>query len=207
MTLPPSATDRLLSIYLVLSQYPILATRVRELMRRELFLQKFLDQKVFEQDVTNKAIQSQEREGLQRPTIEEPADVWERRKALVRDQLTDFYFSHHLSFELIEDLIEEALNEKGITTHEALYEFNPEIAPQELLFNQGMMIEKMRPEERVHLEPRLREIKVVLIRSMISDQLRYINIARDWFTISDLAQIRLHKWGTAVSGVKQPACS
>jgi len=202
MTLPPSATDRLLSIYLALSQYPILATRVRELMRCQLFQQKFLDQKEFEQDVTNKAIQSQEREGLQRPTIEEPAEVWERRKALVRDQLTDFYFSHHLSFELIEDLIEEALNEKGITTHEALFEFNPEIAPQELLFNQGMMIEKMPPEERAHLEHRLREIKVVLIRNMISDQLRYINIARDWFTISDLAEIRLHKMGHGRIGGK-----
>ena len=202
MTLPPSATDRLLSIYLILSQYPILASRVRDLMRRELFQQGFLDQKAFEQEVTRKAIQSQEREGLQRPTIEEPAEVWEHRKALVRDQLTDFHFSHHLSFELIEDLIEEVLNERGITTHEALYEFNPELAPQELLFNQGMMIEKMPPEERVHLEPRLREIKVVLIRNMISDQLRYINIARDWFTIADLAGIRLHKMGHGRIGGK-----
>jgi hypothetical protein len=171
-------------------------------MRRELFQQGFLDQKAFEQEVTRKAVQSQEREGLQRPTIEEPAEVWEHRKALVRDQLTDFHFSHHLSFELIEDLIEEVLNERGITTHEALYEFNPELAPQELLFNQGMMIEKMPPEERVHLEPRLREIKVVLIRNMISDQLRYINIARDWFTITDLADIRLHKMGHGRIGGK-----
>jgi hypothetical protein len=171
-------------------------------MRRELFQQKFLDQKVFEQEVINKAIQSQEREGLQHPQIEEPAEVWERRKALVRDQLTDFYFSHYLSFELIENLIEEVLNERGITSHEALYEFNPEIAPEELLFNQGMMIEKLPHEERKHLEHRLREIKVVLIRNMLSDQLRYINIARDWFTISDLAEIRHHKIGHGRIGGK-----
>jgi hypothetical protein len=171
-------------------------------MRRELFQQKFLDQKIFEQEVINKAIQSQEREGLQHPQIEEPAEVWERRKALVRDQLTDFYFSHYLSFDLIEKLIEEVLNERGITSHEALYEFNPEIAPEELLFNQGMMIEKMPVEERKHLEPRLREIKVVLIRNMLSDQLRYINIARDWFTISDLAEVRQHKIGHGRIGGK-----
>jgi len=202
MTLPPSATDRLLSVYLVLSQYPVLSTRIRDLMRRELFERGFLDQKSFEQEVIRKAIQSQEREGLQRPQIEEPAEVWERRKALVRDQLTDFYFSHHLSFELIEDLIEEVLNERGVSGHEALYEFNPEVAPQELLFNQGMMIEKMPRAERKHLEPRLREIKVVLIRNMISDQLRYINIARDWFTISDLAEVRRHKIGHGRIGGK-----
>jgi hypothetical protein len=171
-------------------------------MRRELFNQGFLDPKEFEKEVIRKAIQSQEREGLQRPQIEEPTEVWERRKALVRDQLTDFHFSHHLSFELIEDLIEEVLNERGVTSHETMYEFNPETAPQELLFNQGMMIEKMPREERKSLEPRLREIKVVLIRNMISDQLRYINIARDWFTISDLAEVRKHKIGHGRIGGK-----
>ncbi len=110
MTLPLSATDRLLSVFLVLSQYPILASHIRDLMRRELFQQGFLDQKKFEKEVTTKSIQSQEREGLEVPQIEEPNELWERRKTIVRDQLTDFYFSHHLSFELIEELIEEALN-------------------------------------------------------------------------------------------------
>ena len=202
MTLPPSATDRLLSVLLALSQYPILANHIRDLMRRELFKRGLVDQKQFEREVIRKAIKSQEREGLQHPEIEEPAEVWERRKVVVRDQLTDYYFSHHLSFELIEDLIEEALTERGVTNHEALFEFNPEVAPQELLFNQGMMIEKMPPTERKHLEPRLREIKVVLIRNMISDQLRYINIARDWFTISDLAEVRRHKIGHGRIGGK-----
>ncbi len=202
MTLPPSATDRLLSVYLALAQYPILSNRIRDLMRRELFNRGFLESNDFEQEVIRKAIQSQEREGLQRPQIEEPAEVWERRKAKVRDQLTDFYFSHHLNFELIEELIEEVLNERGVTTHEALYEFNPEVAPHEMLFNQGMMIENLPPAKRKHMEPRLREIKVVLIRNMISDQLRYINIARNWFTISDLAEIRRHKIGHGRIGGK-----
>jgi hypothetical protein len=171
-------------------------------MLKELFQQGFLDQKEFEKEVISKAIQSQEREGLQHPQIEEPAQVWERRKALIRDQLTDFYFSHHLSFELIEDLIEKVLTERGVTHHEILYEFNPEVAPEDLLFNQGMMIENMPTTERKHLEPRLREIKVVLIRNMLSDQLRYINIARDWFTLSDLAEIRNHKIGHGRIGGK-----
>ena len=202
MSMPLSATDRLLSVYLALSQYPILASRIRDLMRNELFTRGFLNPADFEKEVIRKSIQSQEREGLQQPQIEEPADVWEQRKVIVRDQLTDFYFSHHLSFELIEDLIEEVLSERGVTSHDALFEFNPEVAPQELLFNQGMMIEKLPPPERKPLEHRLREIKVVLIRNMISDQLRYINIARDWFTISDLAEVRLHKIGHGRIGGK-----
>ncbi len=202
MSLPLSATDRLLSVYLALAQYPILSSRIRELMRSELFKRGFLDPKSFEEEVIRKAVQSQEHEGLKQPHVEEPAEVWEQRKVVVRDQLTDFHFSHHLSFELIEDLIEKVLSERGITSHEALFEFNPEVAPLELLFNQGMMIENMPADKRKHLEPRLREIKVVLIRNMISDQLRYINIARDWFTISDLADVRLHKIGHGRIGGK-----
>jgi len=202
MTLPLSATDRLLSIHLMLSQYPILSTQIRDLMRQELFKRGFIASEEFEEEVIQKSIKSQEREGLQQPQIEEPAEVWEQRKAITRDQLTDFHFSRHLSFELIEDLIEKVLNERGITSHEMLFSFNPEVAPQDLLFTQGMMIEKLPHEERKHLEHRLREIKVVLIRNMISDQLRYINIARDWFTIADLAEVRLHKIGHGRIGGK-----
>ena len=92
MTLPPSATDRLLSIYLVLAQYPIISSRIRDLMRRELINRGFLDPTDFEQEIIRKAIQSQEREGLQRPQIEEPAEVWERRKATVPGPAHGFLF-------------------------------------------------------------------------------------------------------------------
>ena len=37
---------------------------------------------------------------------------------------------------------------------------------------------------------------------MISDQLRYINIAKEWFTIADLAEIRRRKIGTGRIGGK-----
>jgi hypothetical protein len=56
--------------------------------------------------------------------------------------------------------------------------------------------------ERAPYEARLREIKVVLIRNMISDQLRYINIAREWFTVSDLVEIRKRKIGSGRIGGK-----
>jgi len=43
---------------------------------------------------------------------------------------------------------------------------------------------------------------VVLIRTMISDQLRYINIAKRWFTLADLAEIRKRKIGAGRIGGK-----
>ncbi len=43
---------------------------------------------------------------------------------------------------------------------------------------------------------------MVLIRTLISDQLRYINIAKEWFTIGDLAEIRRRKIGAGRIGGK-----
>ena len=48
-----------------------------------------------------------------------------------------------------------------------------------------LMIEAMPPDERKKYEARLKELKVVLIRTMISDKLKYIKIARKWFTVGD----------------------
>ncbi len=64
------------------------------------------------------------------------------------------------------------------------------------------MIEKMPAPERTKHEARLQEIKVVLIRTLISDQLAYLKIAKDWFTISDLSDIRAHKIGQGKIGGK-----
>ncbi len=52
------------------------------------------------------------------------------------------------------------------------------------------------------MEAHLQEIKVVLIRTMISDQLAYLNIARKWFTVEDLKEIRQRKIGYGKIGGK-----
>jgi hypothetical protein len=80
--------------------------------------------------------------------------------------------------------------------------FNPELAPQDMLFQQAGLLESLPPEERKPLEARLQEIKVVLIRTMISDQLAYLNIARKWFTVDDLKDIRCRKIGYGKIGGK-----
>ncbi|HEX2978913.1 MAG TPA: hypothetical protein VHO48_01495, partial [Anaerolineaceae bacterium] len=96
MDLHLSATQNYVSISLILGQYPILAGRIRARMRRELFERGVIEPQVFDAEVREKAILSQHREGLTNPSEEEPVDTWEMRMDLVRDQLTDLYFSRHL---------------------------------------------------------------------------------------------------------------
>ena len=202
MTLPPASSDRTLNIYLSLAQYPILSSQIRARMRRELFKRGVITPQAFEAEVREKAIRSQAMEGLHDPFAEEPTDIWEMRLLRVRDHLTDFYFSYNLPYDLFERIVRDTLSERGAGLDEQLVTFNPELAPQNMLFEQAFAIEKMPPGERAQVEARLREIKVVLIRTMISDQLAYLNIAKEWFTISDLTEIRNRKIGTGKIGGK-----
>ena len=202
MTLPPPSADRTLNIYLTLAQYPILSTHMRVRMRRELFKRGVITPQAFEAEVREKAIRSQALEGLHNPFTEEPPDVWDMRLMRVRDHLTDFYFAYNLPYDLFEQLVREVLAERGAHEQDALVSFNPELAPQSMLFEQAMAIEKMLPDEQAQAEARLQEIKVVLIRTLISDQLGYVNIAKDWFTIADLSGIRQRKIGQGKIGGK-----
>lgn len=202
MTLPPAPPDHTLHIYLRLAQYPILSTQIRARMRRELFNRGVINGQEFEAEVREKAIASQKLEGLHDPYIEEPADVWELRLMRVREHQTDFYFGYNLPYDLFEQIVTETLKERGGPAIEQLYAFNPELAPQNMLFEQAAAIERLPAPERKLAEARLQEIKVVLIRTMISDQLAYVKIAKDWFTIADLSLIRASKIGTGKIGGK-----
>jgi len=193
---------RLMNIYYSLSQYPILSGRIRARMRKELFTRGVISPKTFEEQVRRLAIESQLREGLRNPYADEPGEVWEMRLNRVRDQHTDEVFSQQLSSELFEQLVKEVLHERGMDFERSLIGMNVELAPLDLVFEQAAAIERLTEDEREPYAARLEEIKVVLIRSMISDQLRYINVAKEWFTISDLTDIRVRKIGTGRIGGK-----
>jgi hypothetical protein len=199
-TLPSGFSDNTLKIYLTIRQYPILRGRIRERMRQELFARGIITPEALEADVREKAIQSQEREGLHDPFGEEAFDVWDKRMDRVRDAQTDFYFAYNLLYEDLERIVKEILAERGGAPD--LITFNPELAPQEMLFEQAENILRMSESERRRYEARLQEIKVVLIRTMISDQLAYLNIARKWFKVEDLEEIRKRKIGYGKIGGK-----
>ena len=193
-------SDRVLSIYLTLTEYPILSARIRHIMRKQLFARGILTREAFDAEARQKAIQSQSREGLQDPFTEEGADAWGERLRIVRDNLTDFYFAHNLPYEDFEKIVRQAISEQGEIPD--LITFNPELAPQDMVFQQAEEIERMPADKRKGFEARLQEIKSVLIRTMISDQLAYLNIARRWFSVADLKGIYHRKIGYGKIGGK-----
>jgi hypothetical protein len=202
MTLPHSSADPTFRIYLALTQYPILQSRIRAKMRQELFKRGVIETSEFNGLVREQAIDSQLREGLTDPFGEEPEDVWLARLERIRDYLTDLYFSNNLSFQLFEEIVHTVLDERGADQEGWMTSWNAELAPQELLVEQALRINRLPEEEQKKYEANLEEIKVVLIRNMISDQLAYIKIAKKWFSLADLLDIRAHKIGSGKVGGK-----
>jgi hypothetical protein len=80
--------------------------------------------------------------------------------------------------------------------------FDPELMPVGRLIEHAMSIENIPPQERGTLEHHLTELKVILIRRIISDQLEYINIAKKWFKVKDLREIHRRKIGLGRIGGK-----
>ena len=201
MTLPSRRTDPILRITLTLSEYPILSDKIREDMRTYLYDQGVITELDFEEVIREQAIRSQEREGLSNPFGEEAATVWDTRVRRVRAHLTDFYFATNLPYELFEQIILKVLA-KRTEGDEVSVSFSPELSPKYMLFEQARAILNMPPEEQKQHEATLEEIRVVLIRAMISDQLEYVTIAKDWLTIDDLQNILRHKIGYGRIGGK-----
>lgn len=202
-SIDPQKLPKVLALYLKIAQYPILARKIRERMRQEIFSRGIISPRVFEDEVREKAILSQKREGLYDPIVQEAPEIWEGRVSWIREHLTDFYFAYNLPHELFEDIVQDIIAERAPQPPgDVILPFNPEIAPWDLLFAQGEEFESYPPEKKAKVKHHLQEIIVVLIKSMISDQLSFVGIAKEWFTIADLKEIRRRRIGRGKIGGK-----
>jgi hypothetical protein len=190
-------------IQLKLAQYPVLGRKIRQLMRSALFTRGIITLENFEAEVREKAIMSQYREGLRDPFGQEPEYIWYQRLAVIRDQLTDFYFAYNFPPEELEEIIQNVLaGRESAQNHELTLTFNPELAPWDLLFAQGQAYDALSPEQRNEVQHHLQEIIVVLIKGMLSDQLEFVGIAKELFTIQDLIDVRRRCIGRGKIGGK-----
>lgn len=191
-----------IDIYIKLAQYPILADRVRDRMRQELFQRGFIEPDTFEHEVREMSEASQLREGLGDPYYEEDSHTWQTRIERIRDHRTDVHFANNLGSARLDALINEVLNSRSSAPDMAPISFNPEIAPWEMLFRQGEVYERMDADELERHRHHLEEIKVVLIKRLMSDQLPFIGVAKRVLTISDLRSIHHSLIGTGKIGGK-----
>jgi hypothetical protein len=192
---------KVLELYLRISQYPILGHSIRDRMREELFARGVITPKQFEREVEEKAILSQQREGLSDPFGQESADVWEERLSQIRDHLTDFYFAYNLPHALFEGIMHDLLAERALDEETAL-PFNPELVPLPVLLAQAQEYETRPDEQRRQVRHHLEEITVVLIKQMISDQMDFVKLAKEFLEAEDFALIDERRIGEGKIGGK-----
>jgi hypothetical protein len=197
----PEQIPQVLELYLQISQYPILAGRIRSRMRAEIFARGVISSRQFEEEVKEKAVMSQRREGLQDPFAQESSDVWQRRLDQIRDHLTDFYFAYNLPHALFERIVRDVLAERAPGPGVSL-SFNPELAPQSILLAQAKKYASLSRQERDEIQHHLREIIVVLTKSMISDQMGFIRLAKTFFDAEDFETIAERRIGQGKIGGK-----
>lgn len=194
-------TPKVLELVLKLKQYPVLSRAMRERMRQEIFGRGIITPQDFEREVRKKARESQIREGLHDPVSEENSDTWEQRLVVIRDDLTDFYFAHNCPPALLEQIVQEIVNPQT-PDDDFVLSFNPELAPWAMLFALGEEYESYPPAERARVQHHLKEMVVVLSKGMLSDQLDFVGLAREYLTIGDLSAIRQRRIGRGKIGGK-----
>jgi hypothetical protein len=80
--------------------------------------------------------------------------------------------------------------------------FEPELIPEDKLIDYALRIEGLPAQDRESLEHHLTQLKVTLIRRLISDHLDYIDVAKRWLSVEDLADILRHRIGQGRIGGK-----
>ena len=197
----PLEAPKILAIYLQIANYPILAQEIRRRMREELFRRGIISTEALEAQVREKALQSQRREGVVGEQAEAP-HLWEQRNQMIRDYLTDFYFAYNLPLDLFQGIISELLAGRSVQEDDLDLHFNPELAPLDLLLKQAAYYESLPKDEQAAVRHHLEEVVVVLIKTMISDHLGFVRVAKSWFTSEDLKFIHSRRIGTGKIGGK-----
>ncbi len=201
----PPESSKILDIYLLIAQYPMMASAIRRRMREELFRRGIITPERFDAEVKEKAVLSQQREGIRNGLLEESAQQWGLRWSRVRRTLTDFYFAYNLPIEILYHIVDELLTPqaegRSVPPDHSLH-FNPELAPLEMVLRQAERYEALPEAERAAVDHHLQELRVVLLKSLVSDQLAFIHIARRWFTAADFNMILERRIGTGKIGGK-----
>ena len=205
MTHTPPESSKVLDIYLLIAQYPMLASNIRRRMREELFRRGIITPQQFDAEVKEKAILSQQREGIFNGLQTETTEQWELRWSRVRRTLTDFYFAYNLPIEILYQILDQLLTPqadgRSVPPDHSL-PFNPELAPLEMVLRQAERYEALPDDQRAAVDHHLQELRVVLLKSLVSDQLAFIHIARRWFNTRDFNMILERRIGTGKIGGK-----
>ena len=188
--------ERAFIVSRIITRYPVLADQVRKTMRRLLDDGAAVSHDFLMEEAHRKAIEDQEAEGIREAEYEESGERWESRVIEHYRQLTDYYFALHYSVEDVIAIIDE-IKVQHMGLHNVVETGEMEVTLMQKVDRIGS------GKETGQLDEASEELlKVNLIRSIFSDQLDFIGIAKRFFTLADLKEIKARMIGTGKVGGK-----
>ncbi|MBM3464152.1 MAG: hypothetical protein FJX76_18810 [Armatimonadetes bacterium] len=183
---PSYEIRRSFEVFNYLSRFPAevqvyIRRRMREVLRRD----RIVADLHFKDLVRQKAVQF---------GGEETAESWHGRTEEAKKQLTDLYFAANYSLDYLKYLVAEHSPEMetafGIPTPSLLdFSVNLEKADVDIIIKKMYAFEQLSGEERLNAMPEMQELKIVLIRRLISEQFEFVRVAHKFLSIGDIHRL------------------
>ncbi|MGV8122450.1 MAG: PEP/pyruvate-binding domain-containing protein [Candidatus Xenobiia bacterium LiM19] len=197
--------ERAHRVFLYLEQYPdYVRSYIRRLMKDTLIRDEIVNEFSLKKMIGKRALEIQSQEGG-KPF--EAAEVWLGRCREARKQIVDYLFSINYSIDRLKQIIVDHSTE--IESEFAIkmkldFDFHLDIekASTKVLIEKMKYFESLTEQEKLSYQYEMRELKIVLIRRLITEIPEQVNITERFLSMEDMHEIYNRFTGTGKVGGK-----
>jgi hypothetical protein len=177
---------------------------IRNLIKDMLFQDTILTELAFKKLIGKRAVELQSQNGGH-PF--EPQPVWLERCREAKQQLIDYLFAVNYSLDHLKQVIVDHSSEIEAEFNVKLdldYSFNVDVekSSTKVLLKKLDYYESLSGEEKFLRQPEMRELKIVLLRRLITEIPEQVRIAENFLSMADLREIYERKIGSGKVGGK-----
>jgi hypothetical protein len=177
---------------------------IRNLIKDMLFRDNILNEFAFKKLIGKRAVELQSDYG---GYPFEPQEIWLERCRQAKQQLIDYLFAVNYSLDYLKQVIVDhsaEIEAEFNVTLDLDYSFNVDVekSSTKVLIKKLDYYESLSGEEKARRQPEMRELKIVLLRRLITDIPEQVRIAENFLSMTDLREIYERKIGTGKVGGK-----
>ncbi len=197
--------ERAHEIFNYLEQYPdFVRSYIRRLMKDMLIRDEIVNEFSFKKLIGKRAIDIQNREG---GNPFEPAEIWLDRCRESKKQIIDYLFSINYSIDHLKQIIvdhsPEMESEFSIKMKRDFdFHLDIEKASTKVLIEKMNYFESLTEQEKLSYQYEMRELKIVLLRRLVTEIPEQVNITERFLSMEDVHEIYRRFIGTGKVGGK-----
>ena len=189
------------TIQTTLSQYPILAEKIENVMYNRLVSDGYVSAGSFTDKIRTFALMTQKREGLKDPFGQEAPLIWEKRLDRVRSMMIQEEFANRYPLEVFLDIVNSVRASISDSKPGPVW-FNIRNASIEKIIQQTLTLEHMPAAAQGQYDAQLNAARSQLISRLLSNSPAFKDLAMEIFSIHDLLEVNRHRIGRGLIGSK-----